>query len=87
MSRNRWRIAEYRDTNRAAAGVAGRGCMGVSHFQRVKDQNQQYATQRDPAPEPARLELILVDDTHSLMLLDARNIARVTCSINPDERR
>jgi hypothetical protein len=86
MSRNRWSITEYRDTNRAAAGVAGRGCMGVSNFQRIKDQNQQYAAQRDPAPEPARLELTLVDDTHSPVLSDDRNIARVNCSINPGKR-
>lgn len=37
--------------------------MGVSYFQRVEDQDQQYGTQRNPSPEPARLELSLVNDT------------------------
>jgi hypothetical protein len=39
--------------------------MGVSYFQRVEDQDQQYGAQRDPSPEPARLELILTNDSHN----------------------
>jgi hypothetical protein len=39
--------------------------MGVSRFQPVKDEDQQYATKRDPAPERARFELSPMNDTHS----------------------
>lgn len=56
--------------------------MGVSSFQRVKYQNEQDATQRDPAPQSARRELSLMDDAHSLVLLDHRNIACAYPSIN-----
>jgi hypothetical protein len=84
MSRNYWRVTEYRDANSAAAGVAGGGGMGVSSFQRMKHQNQQYAAQRDPAPEPARLELSPMDDTHSLVLLDYPEYSTRTMQHQPD---
>ena len=54
----------HRDANRATAGLTGDGGMGVSRFQPVKDEDQQYATQRDPPPEHSRFELSL-HDTHS----------------------
>jgi hypothetical protein len=58
--------------------------MGVSRFQPVKDEDQQYATQRDPAPERARFELSPMNDTHSPCLAPNQNIARVQSSINRD---
>jgi hypothetical protein len=48
--------------------------MGVSYFQRVEDQDQQYGAQRSPSPEPARLELTLMNDTHSPTLFGLTGI-------------
>lgn len=76
------RVTEHRYTNRAAAGVAGGQRMGVSYFQRVEDQDQQYGAQRNPSPESARLELSLMNHTHSPTIWTNRNIARVYPSIN-----
>jgi hypothetical protein len=61
--------------------------MGVSRFHPVKDQNEQQAIQRNPTPEPARLELSFVDDTHSPVLSTTRNIARVQSAINRAQQR
>ena len=58
--------------------------MGVSCFQPVKDEDQQNATQRDPAPEPAHFELCPMNDTHNLVPAPNQNIARVQSSINRD---
>jgi hypothetical protein len=87
MNRNWGRITVYRDANSAAAGAIGCGCMGVSRFQPVKDQNQQQAIQRNPTPEPARRELSFMDDTHSPVLSTTRNIARVQSAINRAQQR
>ena len=58
--------------------------MGVSRFQPVKDEDQQNATQCDPAPEPAHFELCPMNDTHNLVPAPNQNIARVQSSINRD---
>jgi hypothetical protein len=84
MDRNCRCITVNRDANRAAAGVTGGGGMGVSRFQPVKDEDQQNATQRDPAPEPAHFELCPMNDTHNLVPAPNQNIARVQSSINRD---
>jgi hypothetical protein len=70
MSRNRGCIAECRDADSAAAGVAGRGGMGVGSFQGIKNEDQQNAAQRNPAPQPACLELSSMDDTHPPVWFD-----------------
>jgi hypothetical protein len=84
MDRNCRCITVNRDANRAAAGVTGGGGMGVSRFQPVKDEDQQNATQCDPAPEPAHFELCPMNDTHNLVPAPNQNIARVQSSINRD---
>ena len=57
--------------------------MGVSGFQSVQDEDQQNAAQRDPAPQPARLELSSMDDTRNPWFGVTRNIARGSSRINP----
>ena len=68
MNRHCRRITVCRDAQSASTGVRGRGGVGMSGFQAVKNEDEQYAAQRDPAPEPADFELNPIHDAHSLAL-------------------
>lgn len=73
---NRRRVTVCQDANSAAVGGTRRGYVYVSCFQLVKNQNQQYAAQRDPAPDPARSELSSICDIcRPFCLAPDRNIA------------
>ncbi len=57
--------------------------MAVSRLQPIDDEDQKYATQRDPAPEHAHLKLS-PNNTHSSRLAPNQNIARVSIQHQPD---